>query len=141
MRGNRIAALVGAVVLAVVLLSAGLTWLLVRESGERRHADETQADCSGRLGQTCTDVPLEQIEAVARIDLPDGTRVLDSRYVEWQDWQLQATVELPAGATDPTRTPHARRLYDGELHDGVTYGVTRTRVDGHTRLALVVFTT
>lgn len=102
---------------------------------------ESGATCMERMGTTCTNLPLASIEKVAEVDLPEGTSVVRSRYEAFQDWHLEAVVDLPPGAPSPMTTPELQRLYDGHPHDGVVRQVeVGTGAQGRTRLTLTAFT-
>lgn len=139
MKGRTVALVVGAAAAVIVLLVAGVGWAGWAMFGPRKA--DSGATCVERMGSSCTDIPLDVIEKAAKVDLPDGTRVLSSQYDQFQDWRLEAVVELPEGAADPMEAPEVAALYDGQPHDGVYYQHKDEVVDGRTRLTLTVFTT
>lgn len=132
--------IVGGAAALIVLLVSGIAvaaWAMFAPTP--RKAD-SGATCVERMGSSCTDIPLEVIEKVTKVDLPDGTTVVSSKFDQFQDWHLEAVVDLPAGAPDPMARPEVTALYDDKAHDGVYYQHQRTVVDGRTRLTLTVFT-
>ncbi|GAB3624878.1 hypothetical protein GCM10027418_29630 [Mariniluteicoccus endophyticus] len=48
------------------------------------------------LGASCTDVPAAKIASIMKMELPPGTTVQSSNYVDWQDDVLDAVVVVPA---------------------------------------------
>ncbi len=84
--------------LAVCCLGGWVAW-------EMRPKTSEYGTCTERLGTTCTDIPVAHIAKVSKIDLPEGTEVLDSRSQSFQDQRLTATLRLPAGTPTPFVLP------------------------------------
>ncbi|GMA30462.1 hypothetical protein [Litorihabitans aurantiacus] len=101
--------------------------------------DETETDATCER-DGCTDLPLEQIEDISGLDLPEGTEVVDSRYTSFQDWHLEATLGLPEGAEDPT-VASGDDWAGVPDDDGVHRSVTTRTEDGRLVLEIQVFTT
>ncbi|TGO04214.1 hypothetical protein SERN_2805 [Serinibacter arcticus] len=127
----------GRVAAAVRALAAGgLAVLLLAGCSGDAGSTETTASCD-RGG--CTDIPLETIEDVSGLDLPEGTEVVESTYDSFQDWHLGATLLLPEGAEDPVAA--SEDDWDGVADDeGVHRTVEATTQDGRTTLVIEVFT-
>lgn len=125
-------ATVGARALAAAALALGL---LAGCSGDAG-STETTASCD-RGG--CTDIPLEEIEEISGLDLPEGTEVVESTYDSFQDWHLGATLLLPEGADDPVAA--SEDDWEGVADDeGVYRTVATSTQDGRITLVIEVFT-
>lgn len=48
------------------------------------------------LGASCTGVPVAKIASIMKMELPPGTTVQSSKYIDWQDDALDAVVVVPA---------------------------------------------
>ncbi|KNX36753.1 hypothetical protein [Luteipulveratus halotolerans] len=134
-------------VLAAVTLAGVLFWVAVGIGVYHHRSDAAPAQqekCTERIDVKCTDIPLAKIEKASHLDLPDGTQVLESSYTRFQDWQLTATVRLPAGSASPVDSPAAEPYYgaDGPGPDGAYYKATqRHETDGRLVIELEIFTT
>jgi hypothetical protein len=51
---------------------------------------------SGPTGTDCAGEPVESLESLFGVQLPDGTTVRECRYLDAQDWQLTASFLIPA---------------------------------------------
>lgn len=123
---------VGARALAAAGLAVGLMTGCSGDAG----STETSASCD-RGG--CTDIPLDQIEEISGLDLPEGTEVVESTYDSFQDWHLGATLLLPEGAEDPVAVTEDH--WDGVADDeGVHRTVETSTRDGRILLVIEVFT-
>lgn len=120
---------IGAALVVVALVIGGVAFAASMYLGAVQ-ADRTDG-CSTRFGTECTDIPLEKLEEAFEVDLPEGTTVIDSNYVEFQDWRLTATFELGG----PFEVP-AEFFAEGADSDGV---FRTADLDG-TRLTLTMFT-
>jgi hypothetical protein len=61
----------------------------------------TEAGFCGRGGAACTSLPLDRVEELAVVDLPDGSEVTDVYFQrELELVTFRATVTLPQGSTE-----------------------------------------
>ena len=127
---RRTLALIVAGALAVVALVVGGALVAASMFGGAAGGDRTDG-CTTRFGTECSDIPLEKLEEAFEVDLPEGTTVVNSNYVEFQDWRLTATFELGG----PFEVP-AEFFVEGADGDGV---FCTADLDG-TTLTLTMFT-
>lgn len=129
MRQRTLVLLIAGMLAVVTLVIGGV---IVAASMFLGAADVDRTDgCSTSFGTECTDIPLEKLEEAFEVDLPEGTTVIDSNYVEFQDWRLTATFELGG----PFEVP-AEYYVEGADSEGV---FRTADLDG-TRLTLTMFT-
>lgn len=122
---------------ARTLAAVGLAVALVGGCSGDTGSTETTASCD-RSG--CTEIPLDRIEDISGLDLPEGTEVVESTYDSFQDWHLGATLRLPEGAEDPVAASEDDWTGVAD-EDGVHRSVETSTQDGRTTLVIEVFTT
>ena len=106
-------------------------------SGSGSGQEEPTAACD-REG--CTGIPLEQIEEISGLTLPEGTEVLESSYIAFQDWILTATLLLPEGAEDPLAASGLEWSSGTGDEEGVFRSADSREVDGRLELRIGVST-